>query len=52
MPFALFAFLLATNPSYLQPLLTNTAGWVAMGVGAALMVIGAYWLNKIVKIEV
>lgn len=52
MPFALFAFLFVTNPSYLQPLITSTAGWVAIGVGAALMLIGGYWLSKIVDIEV
>ena len=52
MPVALFAFLYITNPDYLEPLLNSTAGWVAIGIGVALMMIGGYWLSKIVDIEV
>ncbi len=40
------------NRSYLQPLITRTVGWIALGVGGLLMVAGVIWLQKIVDIEV
>ena len=52
LPFFLFAFLFATNRNYLNPLLTRVSGIIAIVVGVVLMVIGVYWLKKIVDIEV
>ena len=52
LPIILFAFLFTTNRSYLEPLFSETAGLIAIGVGIALMGAGVYWLKKIVDIEV
>lgn len=52
LPFLLFAFLFMANRSYLQPLITRTVGWIALGVGGLLMLAGVIWLQKIVDIEV
>ena len=52
LPFFMFGFLFVSNRSYLDPLLTRTTGIIAMVIGAVLMVIGVYWLKKIVDIEV
>ncbi len=52
LPIFLFAFLFTTNRNYLEPLFTETAGLIAIGVGLLLMLAGAYWLKKIVDIEV
>ncbi len=52
LPILLFAFLFATNRSYLEPLFTETAGLIGIGAGLALMASGVYWLKKIVDIEV
>lgn len=52
LPILMGAFLWLTNPDYLEPLLTRTAGIVALGVGLLLMIAGAFWLKKIVTIEV
>jgi tight adherence protein B len=52
LPFVLFAFLFASNRDYLSPLLTRTAGIIAMVVGLVLMAAGWWWLKKIVDIEV
>lgn len=52
LPFALAGFLYLTNPTYLQPLFTETFGRIAIGVGLLLMTAGIVWLRKIVNIEV
>jgi Flp pilus assembly protein TadB len=45
-------FLWTTNRSYLQPLLDETFGQLAIGAGVLLMVGGIFWLKKIVDIEI
>jgi tight adherence protein B len=52
LPFLMFLFLWTTNRDYLEPLLTNTFGQIAMGVGILLIVGGIFWLKKIVDIEI
>lgn len=52
LPIILFAFLYLTNRDYLEPLFTRTPGLIAIGVGLGLMGAGAYWLKRIVDIEV
>ena len=52
LPFVLFGFLFFIAREYLEPLFTDTRGWIAMGVGVALMVLGGLWLRKIVDIEI
>ncbi len=52
LPFAMFGFLWTTNRDYLQPLLDETIGLIALGVGIMLIAGGIYWLKKIVDIDV
>jgi tight adherence protein B len=52
LPFVVFGFLWATNRDYLEPLLTNVFGQIAMGVGILLMAGGMFWLKKIIEIEI
>ncbi len=52
LPFLMFGFLWATNKDYLQPLLEETLGQVALGVGLLLIAAGIFWLRKIVDIDV
>ena len=52
LPFGLFAFLFTTNRTYLEPLFSSLAGILAIVVAIGLMLIGIFWMNKIVKIEV
>jgi tight adherence protein B len=52
LPFAMALFLWTTNREYLQPLLDNTFGQIAIGVGLLLMAGGVFWLKKIVDIEI
>jgi tight adherence protein B len=52
LPFLLFSFLWFSNRDYLEPLITNVFGQIAIGVGILLMAGGLYWLKKIVDIEI
>jgi tight adherence protein B len=52
LPFVLFGFLFVIARDYLEPLFTDSRGWIAMGVGVGLMMMGGLWLRKIVDIEI
>jgi tight adherence protein B len=52
LPFALGIFLWFNNREYLQPLLDETMGRIAIVAGLVLMAGGILWLRKIVNIEV
>lgn len=52
LPFALFGLLFLVNPGYILISLTTPLGLVAMAAGAMLLVIGIFWLNRVVRIEV
>lgn len=52
LPFLMFAFLYSSNREYLQPLLDETLGQVALGFGVLLIAAGIFWLKKIVDIDV
>jgi tight adherence protein B len=52
LPFLLFVFLWFTNRDYLEPLITNVFGQIALGVGILLILGGLFWLKKIVDIEI
>ena len=52
LPFFMAGFLYFTNRSYLQPLLDETFGRIAIGAGVLLMAGGIFWLKKIVDIEI
>jgi tight adherence protein B len=41
-----------TNPTYLHPLISQPMGWVMLGVMGSLMGIGAFMMNRLVKLEV
>ncbi len=51
-PVLLFGFLFATNRDYLDPLIDEPFGRIALVLTAALMGVGVFWLRRIVNIEV
>lgn len=51
-PFFLFAALSIVNPDYVEPLYTDPRGLKAVGIGMISLVIGAFWIRKIVNVEV
>jgi tight adherence protein B len=45
-------YLLLVRPQYLRPLVTDPLGWLMLSVGVLLLVVGAAWMSKAVKVEV
>lgn len=52
LPVGLLMFISVINPSYVHPLFHSTAGLIALGVGALLVISGALVIRKIIQIEV
>jgi tight adherence protein B len=52
MPFLIALYLTWVNPDYMRLLWTTVLGWIMLGVGGILMVIGAIWSWRTVKIDV
>ena len=51
LPIALTALIAGTNSSYLNELLDTTAGNVLIGIGIALMLIGGFWMRRLVRLR-
>jgi tight adherence protein B len=50
---AVFAlYLILVRPDYLSPLIHSILGWLLIGIGGLLLVVGGLWLRKVVKVEV
>jgi len=52
LPFLLTTYLLLRRPSYLKPLYTTGAGIAMVITGAVMLLVGSFWISRIVKIEV
>lgn len=51
-PFALFAVISFTTPEYLPVLLEDPVGRKAVAFGFVMMVLGIYWIRRIIRIDV
>lgn len=51
MPIGLFVFISIANPGYMKPLLENTIGIFVLIGGAVFILIGIFWMQKIVKVD-
>jgi tight adherence protein B len=52
LPPGFVAYLAIANPGYLQPMLDSMLGWIMIGFATVMMAVGAFWLSKMVKVEV
>jgi tight adherence protein B len=52
MPFVIAAYLFAINPGYLSELIHTGIGVVLLGTAGFLMLVGLFWMRKIVRIDV
>jgi len=52
LPVAVFGMITVLNPGYAEPLYSTIPGYVMVGGAIFLMVVGIFWMQKIVKIEV
>lgn len=51
-PFVLFGGLTIVNPEYVDPLYTDPRGLKIIGLGMISLVLGAFWIRKVVNVEV
>ena len=51
-PFVLFLGLMVTSPNYLKPLLEEPAGVKIISIAFVMIIIGIFWLRRIIRIEV
>jgi tight adherence protein B len=52
LPPAFSLYLILVRPQYLRPLVTDPLGWLMLSIGALLLVVGAGWMTKAVRVEV
>jgi tight adherence protein B len=52
LPLVFALYLLAVRPSYMKPLFTDPIGLVLLLGMAILLTVGAFWLRRVVKVEV
>ena len=52
MPPCLLAYEYVTNRKYLEPLYTTGTGYVMLGIMALLMGLGAFMMQRMIKLEV
>ena len=52
LPPVFLLYLSLTNFDYVQPMFTSLLGWVMLGAMAGMMIVGGFWMSKMVKVEV
>jgi tight adherence protein B len=52
LPVVFFLYLVLANPTYLRPLWTTPLGLVMMVLALLLLAVGAFWLRRVIKVEV
>ena len=52
LPPAFLVYLMLTNPTYLEPLVSTPLGWIMLGGMVVMLVVGIVWMKKLVKVEV
>lgn len=52
LPFVVGGFFFTVRPEYMRPLYTSVTGLVMIAAAGLFMAIGAFWMSRIVKVEV
>ena len=52
LPLLVIAYMMLSNPDYVDPLISTSIGWVMLGAMFTLMTLGAVTMKKLVKVEV
>lgn len=52
LPPCVFAFVMLTQPEYMKPLYSDPRGLMVFGGAVAWLVLGVFWMSRIVKVEV
>ena len=45
-------YLLVSNPDFLQPLIADPRGWIVSGAGVLWLMVGMFWMSRMVKVDV
>jgi tight adherence protein B len=51
LPIVVFLWLSVANPGYVGTLYTTFLGWIMLVVGTLLIITGAFWLSRVIKIK-
>ncbi|WP_299057765.1 type II secretion system F family protein [uncultured Nocardioides sp.] len=52
LPPVFLGYLVLTNYTYVEPLFTDPRGWIMLGAATLLLLVGFFWMTKMVKMEV
>lgn len=52
LPPLFFVYLVFTQGDYVRPLYTTLAGWIILAGAGVLLAIGAFWMSRLVKVEI
>jgi tight adherence protein B len=52
LPIVVILYMMLTNPTYIDPLISTPVGWVMLSGMVILMVLGAVTMKKLIKVEV
>jgi tight adherence protein B len=45
-------YLLLTKRDYVMPMFTEPMGWLMLGGAGLMLAVGAFWMSRLVKVEV
>src|SRR5690606_7727781 len=45
-------YLFLTQPGYIQPMFESPIGWMMLIAGAVMLAAGAFWMSRLIKVEV
>jgi len=51
LPIGMFLYMSVVNNSYISTLYTSFLGWIMLGAAVVLLVVGSFWLSRVVKIK-
>jgi len=52
LPLLFGIYLVLVKPKYVQPMLTDPLGWLMLSLAGVLLAVGAFWISRVVRIEV
>jgi tight adherence protein B len=52
LPVVFTLYLVLVRPEYIHPLFATTLGLMLLGIGVIMLVIGAFWISRVIKVDV
>lgn len=52
LPVVFALYLMLARPEYIAPLFNTPLGLVLLGIGGAILAVGAFWMSRVIKVEV